>query len=225
MTETDLAVLAPDLERVDLNVRFQLEYPHRAIPYIYFLETGLASMVALTDRKSQVEVGIVGREGMSGLAAIFGDDRTPHATIMQTPGQAYRLPSERMRSAINASLSLRTLLISYAHAFMIQITYTALAAAEADVNHRVARCLLMAGDRLGHDLPLTHEFLSDMLNVRRAGVTVALHNLENQRMIRTGRGRVEITDRAGLESFTGHLYGVPENEYARLIKSSQQAFG
>jgi CRP-like cAMP-binding protein len=218
MTQADLGRLEPHLERVDLPVRFQLEHPHRTIPYIYFVETGLASVVAPTDRGRQVEVGIVGREGMTGLAVIFGDHRTPNATLMQTPGQAYRLPSDRMRTAIEASLSLRKLLISYAHAFMIQITYTALAAAEADVNHRVARCLLMAEDRLGYDLSLTHEYLSVMLNVRRAGVTGALQYLENLTLIRTRRGHVEITDRTGLERFTGRLYGVPENEYARLIK-------
>lgn len=220
MAQGDLSRLAPDLEYVALNVRFQLEQANRAIPHVYFVESGLASVSAYSDRDNHVEVGIVGREGMSGLPIIFGDDRSPNATFMQTRGEAYRISSERMRSVIQESLSLRKLLISYAHAFMIQVTYTALAAAEADVNHRVARCLLMAGDRLGQNLPLTHEFLSDMLNVRRAGVTVALQTLEGQGMIRTRRGHVEIKDRTGLERFTGRLYGIPESEYARLVKSS-----
>jgi CRP-like cAMP-binding protein len=223
MTQSDFGCIASALERVELNARFQLEHPNRTIPYIYFVESGLASVVAFSDRNSHVEVGIVGREGMSGIPIIFGDDRSPNAVVMQTPGEAFRLPVDAMRRAIQESLSLRQLLISYAHAFMIQITYTALAAAEADINHRVARCLLMVEDRLGQILPLTHDFLSGMLNVRRAGVTVALQTLESQGMIRTSRGQVEITDRNGLERFTGRLYGVPESEYARLIRSPQAA--
>ncbi len=106
----------------------------------------------------------------------------------------------------------------YAQAFLIQTVQTALANGTAKIEERLSRWILMSHDRVGHnDLPLTHEFLSIMLAVRRPGVTDALHQLEGRGLIRATRGQITVVDRAGLIRVAEGSYGVPEAEYQRLL--------
>ena len=110
------------------------------------------------------------------------------------------------------------LLLQFAHAFIVQAAYTALANARSKLEERLARWLLMAHDRAdGDEIPLTHEILALMLGVRRPGVTLALSILVRQGLIRTSRGFIFITDRRGLEKSSNGAYGVPEAEFHRLF--------
>jgi CRP-like cAMP-binding protein len=110
------------------------------------------------------------------------------------------------------------LLLRYVQVFMVQTAHTAICNARGRLDARLARWLLMAHDRVRDEtLPLTHEFLSLMLGVRRAGVTEALHSLESQRLIYTGMRKVTIRNRKGLERVAGTSYGMPEAEFRRLI--------
>jgi hypothetical protein len=119
------------------------------------------------------------------------------------------------------SPELRNVLLRYSQAFMIQTAHTALANGRAKLEERLARWLLMAHDRVnGDEVPLVHEFLALMLGVRRAGVTVALHMLEGQALIRASRGKIVVLDRQGLEEAANGLYGVPEREYERLMANN-----
>ena len=116
------------------------------------------------------------------------------------------------------SPSLRASLLKFVHAFMIQTTHTAVVNACAKLDQRLARWILMADDRVdGSRLPLTHEFLSLMLGVRRAGVTEALHALERKGLISSSRGALLVPTRKGIERSAGGTYGVPEKELRRLI--------
>jgi CRP-like cAMP-binding protein len=121
---------------------------------------------------------------------------------------------------MEASPSLRRLLVHYAHTVWVQTAHTALSNGRFTTNERLARWILMSHDRLdGDDVPLTHEFLALMLGVRRAGVTTSLHILEGEHMIRATRGNITVRDRAKLLAMAGDSYGVPEAEYHRIIGS------
>ena len=152
------------------------------------------------------------------MPVIFGDHRSPHQVFIQVPGNGYRLAASALREAMQKSTTLQPLLLKYAQAFMIQSTHTAIANARGSIEQRLARWVLMAQDRIaGNELPLTHEFLSMMLAVRRPGVTEALHELAQRGLIRHHRGTITVTDREGLIEKAHALYGVPEAEYRRLL--------
>jgi CRP-like cAMP-binding protein len=212
LSAADMALLKRDLEPVELPLRYVLEEANKPIKHSYFIEYGLASIVAANGHK-RLEVGLIGCEGMTGLPIVLGNDRSPHQTFMQVPGNGRRIAGDKLREAIAQSRSLERPLLSFAHAFMNQTANTALSNGTATLEERLARWLLMANDRLrGDEVPLTHEFLSLMLGVRRAGVTVALHYLEQRAIIRLARKQIVITDRKGLEAAANGTYHKPEKQ-------------
>ena len=218
LSTDDFDLVGPHLESVTLGLRNSLERPNRRIDAVYFPEAGFASVVAVQSKGKQVEVGLIGREGMTGLPIVLGNHRSPHATYIQAPGTGKCIPATELRKATQTSLSLRDLLLKFVQAFGVQTTHTAVSNAQSRLDVRLARWLLMAHDRIGDDtLPLTHEFLSLMLGVRRAGVTETLHVLRERGLISYGRGQIAVKDRKGLERAAGEAYGVPEAEYRRLI--------
>jgi CRP-like cAMP-binding protein len=218
LANDDFALLEPHLESVTLGLRKNLERPDRRISAVYFPEAGIASVVAVQTNGKQVEVGLIGREGMTGLPIVLGNHRSPHATYVQVSGKGKCIPATELRTAIQTSLSLRDSLLKFVQAFGVQTTHTAICNAQSRLDVRLARWLLMAHDRIGNDtIPLTHEFLSLMLGVRRPGVTEALHALRKQGLISYGRGQIVVKDRKGMEHAAGEAYGTPEVEYRRLI--------
>jgi CRP-like cAMP-binding protein len=218
ISDDDLALLQPHLEPMALKRGDVLIQPNQPIAHIFFPEDSIGSVVANTPEGRRIEVGIFGREGMSGTSVLLGSDRTTHESLIQVPGSALRIGTEELRRAIHQSPSLHQHLLRYVEAFQVQVSHTALSHGSYTLEQRLARWLLMCRDRLdGDDLPLVHEFLSLMLGVQRSGVTLALHMLEAGDMIRAKRGRITITDRGKLEDVAGGSYGVPEAEYRRLI--------
>lgn len=218
MSPTDLALLLPHLQLVAMPLLMEMERPNRRIETVYFMEAGIASVVAVRPDKTKVEVGLIGPEGMSGTAVILGGDQSPHSTYIQAAGEGRRIAADELREAMKASESLRTLLLKFVQVFMVQTAHTAIANARAHIDQRLARWLLMAHDRTGDNtLPLTHEFLSLMLGVRRAGVTMALQSLKRQKLIDSGRNQIVILNRKGIERTAGGSYGIPEKEFRRLV--------
>ena len=214
----DFDLLEPHLKSVSLELRKSLEKPNRRIESVYFPEGGFASVVAIQSNGKETEVGLIGREGMTGLPIVLGDDRSPHATYIQAPGKGRCIAAAELRQATRTSPSLRDSLLKFVQAFSVQTAHTAICNVQSRLDIRLARWLLMAHDRIGEEtLPITHEFLSLMLGVRRAGVTEALHTLREQGLIAYGRGQVTVEDRKGMERKAGPTYGVPEAEYRRLI--------
>ncbi|MFZ0851556.1 MAG: Crp/Fnr family transcriptional regulator [Hyphomicrobiaceae bacterium] len=214
----ELALLEPHLERVALPLRKQLETRSRRIEHAYFIEDGIASVVANGTRDDSIEVGLIGAEGMTAIAVILGAERAPHATFMQVAGSGLRLPSDALRQAMEQSAVLHRTLTRYAHTFFVQTTYTALTNGRSKVEERLARWLLMAHDRIaGDELPLTHEFLAIMLGVRRSGVTTALLTLKEAELIEYRRGLIRITNREGLKKAANGAYGGPEAEFEKLF--------
>jgi CRP-like cAMP-binding protein len=218
LSSDDLSLLQPFLEPVALHVGDALVEPNKPIGHVDFIEQGIVSVVAISQGDKRIEIATLGREGMTGLPLIHDLDRSPHLTFIQVEGSALRIGAEDLQAAMAASPSLRTLLMRYAHTVWIQTAQTALANGRYTVNERLARWILMSHDRLdGDDVPLTHEFLALMLGVRRAGVTVSLHFLEGEHMIKSTRGHIRVIDRAKLEAAAKDSYGLPEAEYERVI--------
>lgn len=216
----DFSLLEPDLKLVPMELRKRLEEPNKPIRYVYFMEEGIASVVAIAHGK-EVEVGLIGREGMSGATLLLGGDRSPLSTYIQVAGQAYRLPASKLREAIGVSPTLRGVLLKFVQTFLTQTAHTAISNAQANIEQRLARWLLMADDRVdAHHLRLTHEFLALMLAVRRPGVTVALQIFEGEKLISARRGEIVVINRKGLERRAGEFYGHPETHYRRLFASS-----
>jgi CRP-like cAMP-binding protein len=220
LSPADRGILQSYLQPHSLELRFTLEVPNKPISHVYFIEEGIASVVAVGEQQ-RIEIGIIGPEGMSGLTVVMGNHRSPHHTYMQAAGSALRIGVPDLREAMDASTSMRVQFLKYAQAFMIQTAHTAIANGRANVTQRLARWILMSHDRLaGNRLPLTHEFLSLMLGVRRAGVTEAVHTLVGKKLVSAQRGSITVLDRKGLEKIAGGYYGLPEAELKRLTRVS-----
>ncbi len=220
LSSADFDLLSPNLERVQLKLRQRLEISNRRIREVYFIESGIASVVARTSENAdhRTEVGLIGNEGMTGRAIVLGVDRTPDETFVQAKGAALSIEVDALRAVMVQSRTMMACFLAYAHAFAVQSSQTALANARGRIEERLCRWLLMARDRLPNDdLFITHEFMSLMLGVRRAGVTIALQHLQAASLIETSRGCIKILDRAGLERKSRGFYGVPESEFQRLF--------
>jgi CRP-like cAMP-binding protein len=218
LSPQDFALLQPHLEPVSVSRGDVIAEANRPIERIHFPEHGIASIVADTSDSRRLEVGIYGREGMSGTAVLLGSDRTPHENFYQVAGSAMVLPTDDLRRALGQSQSLQALLLRYVEALQIQTAYTALSNGSSTIEERLARWLLMCRDRTDDDeLPLTHEFLGIMLGVRRSSVTLAIQVLEGAKVIQARRGHLKLLDRAKLREIAGDSYGRPEAEYERLI--------
>jgi len=188
--------------------------------FAYFIEDGVASVIADIDGKMAVELGIIGSEGMVGLSLVYGDRAPPYVTVMQVEGNALRVPADDLIRAMAEDEKTRLVLLRFANAFSIQVATTALANGRNKLEERLARWLLMVGDRAGTTFAITHEFISVMLGVRRSGVTVAVQVLEGRGLIRASRGSITILNRDGLRAAANGAYGFAEAHYARLLETT-----
>lgn len=219
LPEEERGHVVPHLERVPLSVGQMIELPNQSIEHVYFPDSGIASLIATDGASRKMEAGPFGYEGMSGIPVLMHSDRSPYGTLVQVAGISHRMEAERLRQLIHDRPALRRLLLRYALAFAIQTTQTGLSAAFGVLEQRLARWLLMIHDRVeGDELTLTHDFIALMLAVRRPGVTLTIHELEGRALIRSTRGHLVVRDRRGLEQLCGRFYGVPEAEYARLVR-------
>ncbi len=215
-----LAKVEPCLTRVSLATREVLERPNEPIEYVYFFETALGSTVARhsDNATDAIEVGICGVEGVSGVSLINQAESSPFSSFVQIPGFAFRMSAGDLKSLCDAEPEMNRTLLRFAHCQAVQVGYTAFANGRRSVLERMSRWILMCHDRVASDsLELTHEFLSLMLGVRRAGITTDMHVLEGEHAVTNKRGRIIVRERARLEEFAGDCYGDPEAEYERLI--------
>jgi CRP-like cAMP-binding protein len=213
-----MLLLEPHMQLVDLPLRMRLEPPNTPVESCFFLSEGIASVVATGKSGQNIEVGLIGREGVTGTAAILGDTQSPNSVFMQVPGRGHQISARDLKEAMRNSEGLSGVLTKFVHSLMIQKSQTALVNGKGKIDARLARWLLMAHDRVeGPRFPVTHEFLALMLGVRRPGVTNALHVLEGNGLIRSKRNEVIILDRPGLEDAADWCYGVAEAEYHRIF--------
>lgn len=215
----ELALLAPHLEYLELKRRQLLYDVDRPIEHVYFIERGIASVLSVVKTGSAVETATIGFDGMIGMAVFHGVDSTPEQAMTQVPGAAHRIEAGAFRALLPRLPALDALL----HRFSV-FMFT-LAAQNSGCNRmhaveqRCARWLLIVRDRMDtDDVGLTHDFISQMLGVRRASVTDTLAALERRALIRTGRSKVTILDRAGLEAIACECYRIITATSERLLE-------
>ena len=219
LSSRDAGLLEPHLDYLELPLGRQLELAGKVVDFIYFPENGIASTTYDEGGEAhRIEIGLVGREGLTGSSVILADGRSPNGTVMQVGGEGYRVGTAEFLEAMRQSATFQRKALNFMHVMFIQASQTALANRRASLEERLARWLLMSSDRLDSPvLNLTNKFLSIMLGVRRAGVTEALQSLEGIGMIKAKRIHITILDRPALIRLANVYYGVPEREYERLL--------
>nr|WP_276082206.1 Crp/Fnr family transcriptional regulator [Methylobacterium sp. GC_Met_2] len=221
LSPDDFALLEPHLQVMVTELRQPLIRSNTPIKQLFFPEVGFGSVTTQGSGK-QVEVGVIGREGLIGASPILlGTDRTPHEMFVQNAGEMLGIATEALCAAVDQSASLRKLLLRSIQVQLLQTAQTAFVNASQTIDVRLARWLLMCRDRVdSDDLQITHEFLSIMLGVQRSSTTLAIQALEGHRLIQARRGRITIRDRQTLEAVADGGYGLPEAEFTRLIEGA-----
>jgi len=212
------AQLSPHLEVTTLSYKQSLYEAQKPIDYVYFLETGVASLVNTMRNGDAAEVGTIGNEGFVGLPVMFGDRLAPTSVYIQVAGAGHRMRAAAFWKELERSDALRIQTLRYAHAFFNQVAQSAACAHFHALENRCCRWLLMTYDRMQADeFVLTQEFLAMMLGVRRSGVTIAAGALQRAGIIKYVRGRVTILDRQALMERSCECYRVSKDEFDRLL--------
>jgi CRP-like cAMP-binding protein len=218
LAPSDFIRLSSLLEPVSLEFGDRLEEAGQVVGHIYFPGPGAASVIASTPDGRRLEVGMIGPEGMSGLALLQGTVWAAHDILVQIPFRAQRIRADDLSRLLSESPALHATFLKFAHAFFVQVSQTALCNGHYTIEQRLSRWILMCHDRADReDLPLTHEYLSAMLGVRRAGITTALRSLERAGAVGVKRGSISVRDRDALVAIAGGAYGASEAEYERLF--------
>lgn len=204
---------------VPLRLKQDLVEAGEPISYAWFPQSGMLSIVNdMDDGKTTIEVGVIGREGVAGLPLFHGRNTQPLRIVVQVAGEATRIPAAAFERAIEASPRLRTALHTYTLALMNQAGQQVACNRLHSLEQRCARWLLTTHDHMdAEELPLTQELLAVMLGVRRPGVTVAAQTLQEAGLIRYRRGRIQITDRRGLEKIACECYRRIRDGYEDLL--------
>ena len=220
LSRKDFKRLFPHLEQVDLPFADVLYEPGDVIEYVYFPNNSIVSLLSTVEDRSTLEVGIIGNEGMVGTSVLLGVPTSPYRALVQGEGSAMRMDAALLRKEVSADGSLQRLLHRHTHALMTQIAQSAACNRFHVVEARLSRWLLMTHDRIGSDeFRLTQQFLSDMLGVRREGVTNAATILQRKELITYSRGHITILNRAGLEAAACKCYGIIRAEYDSFLSA------
>ena len=214
----DFDCLRPYLTRVPLRQRQLLQEPHLPMTHAYFPEQGVASLLLKPRGEGVLEMAVIARMGIIGVPIILGTMRSPHRCVVVIPGEALRISAGDLQRAMGECEGLRHRLLAFVQAVMIQNSHVAACNTRHRLEHRLARWLLVARDRIDDDqLPITHELLGKMLGVRRAGITVALGVLEKAGIVQGCRGCVTILDRERLREASCGCHRAISAEYDRLL--------
>jgi CRP-like cAMP-binding protein len=218
LTAEEQLSLLPHLERMDLPIKYPFYEPNQPISHVYFLVGGVGSLLMLGQHGEAVEVSTVGNEGMIGLPVFLGADSTPGMAFMQVPDAGLRMPVTAFRQQVTPGTRLHLLLRRYTQTLMVQMAQGVACNRLHTIEQRAARWLLQTRDRVGaNTFPLTHEFLAQMLGVRRAGVSEVAAALQADGLITYTRGIMTILDHAGLERHACECYHIIQDELARML--------
>lgn len=221
-----LAALSPDvqarlfpyLELAELPLRSLMYESGRPMRHVYFPTDSIISMQYLMESGASTAISVVGNEGLLGINLFMGGESTPTRSLVQSGGYAYRLPRARVQSEFRRHGELLLLMLRYTQALITQIAQTAVCNRHHTIEQQLCRWLLLTLDRVpGNTLTMTHEFISDMLGVRRAGVTKAAQALEDAGVISYRRGLIEVLDRPRLEALSCECYRVVRKETDLLL--------
>lgn len=218
LPEKDYRRLHRHLERIPLTYRQSLYRAHRPLGFVYFIETGVGSLVNTMANGEAAEVGTIGNEGVVGLPLLLGDDRAPTSVYVQVPGEGLRMEASVFSAELARSATMRAVMLRYTHALFNQVAQSAACNHFHSLQQRCCRWMLMTHDRMESDeFLLTQEFLAMMLGVQRTGVSKAAAALQSAGLIRYRRGVVTVLDRRGLRQRSCECYGVSKREFDRLL--------
>jgi CRP-like cAMP-binding protein len=210
--------IRPLLEPMQVKVMDIYAEPGDPVKHVYFPGSSVISLMRKTKEGALVENGTIGREGMAGLEIVQGVDWALSITAGEVPGDALRMSAREFGALLPELPQLELLLRRYGAYFLSQVAQTLTCNSMHPVEQRCARWLLMTQDRVGAEsFLLTHEVLSQMLAVRRAGVTESAVALQRAGYIKYSRGNVRVLDRAGLESAACECYGIVRKHRDRLL--------
>jgi len=201
LSEAEFHIFQNHLVRVPLNFGSVIYEPSATIDDVYFPESGIVSLLSPVDKNSSLELGLVGNEGFAGLPVFLGVKQSQYRAVVQGSGSALRISVGEFLGVCENNKNLSFVLRQYIHSFISQISRSAACNRFHSIDERMARWLLMTHDRMQVDeFQITHEFLSNMLGVRREAVSRAAGELQRKGIIRYSRGKLTVSDRAGLEN-------------------------
>jgi CRP-like cAMP-binding protein len=210
--------LLASMRLVTLELRHVVIENRAPMPYVYFPTQSVVSQVVCTASGDQIEVTVIGNDGMVGLSVLLGDQVAPVRFVVLVPGAAYRMSAEVLQTETRRDGPLRRVLFRYLSACLRQLAQGVACSGLHPITQRCARWLLTTHDRAqGNTFPMTHEFLSTMLGVRRSSVSEILHPLARKGLIRNGRGEITILDPAGLEALSCECYRTIKEDLDRLL--------
>ena len=210
--------VAGHLEPVSLALGKVLYESGDKLDYVYFPTTAIVSLLYIMENGATAEIGVVGNDGVLGIALFMGGDTTPNRAVIQSAGEAFKMSSRDLKAEFTLGLTFHNLLLRYTQALITQISQTAVCNRLHTVEQQLCRWLLLSHDRLdSNKLVMTHDLISNMLGVRREGVTLAAQKLSALGLIKNVRGTMTILNRQGLENAVCECYKVVNNEYNRLL--------
>jgi CRP-like cAMP-binding protein len=210
--------ILPYLEHVTFPLGEPIYEAGRQLKHVYFPTTSIISLLYTMENGASAEIGVVGNEGVVGIALFMGGETAPNRAIVQSAGDAFMMKAKALQNEFTRAGNFQLLLLRYTQALITQISQTAVCNRLHPIEQQLCRWLLLSHDRLQSDeLKMTQELIANMLGVRREGVTYAAGHLQAEGLIKYARGRITILDRKGLEATVCECYHVVKAEYDRLL--------
>lgn len=210
--------LFPHLELVPLPLRAVLYESRRPMRHVYFPTDSIISLQYLLENGTSTALSVVGNEGLLGITLFMGGEGASSRSLVQSAGHAYRLPRKRVKEEFNRHGQLLLLMLRYTQALITQVSQTAVCNRHHSIEQQLCRWLLLSMDRLSHNkLTMTHEFIANMLGVRRESISHAAFRLQELGVILYKRGLIEVVDRPKLEAISCECYSVVKNETDTLL--------
>jgi CRP-like cAMP-binding protein len=212
--------LRPKLREINFHIGETVYLPEQKMDYAYFVNSGIVSWLAAVENGNTVEAGVIGPEGIAGVAIVLGANSTPNQGLAQSEVRASRIAAKDLIPEFRQNGKLSEMILRFVQSMFTQVAQTAACNRLHTLDQRLARWLLTTHDRISESkLPLTQEFLSRMLGVRRAGVSVAANSLRQQGVIDYHRGDIVIVDRPGVEGLSCECYKIVKQEYDDYLAS------
>ncbi len=223
----EFARLKSKLEFVSFKLGDVIYESGDKMDYVYFPTTAIVSMLYVMENGATAEIGVIGNDGLIGNALFLGGNTTTSRAIIQSVGDAFKMKAADAKAEFKLAGRFQEMMLRFTQALMTQISQTAVCNRLHPVEKQLCRWLLLSHDRLdSNDLVMTHDLISNMLGVRREGVTLAAQKLARRKLIKNVRGTISIIDRKGLEEAVCECYEVVNNEYNRLLgRGMSRTFG
>lgn len=216
----EYARILPALTRVSLKAGQVLSEPGGVMPWAYFLDDAIVSILFLAEEGMSIEVSLVGNEGVIGVPIVLRSHAAPYRIVVQTPGVAWRMKADALRKEFDRCGSLHESLLHYVHTLVVQLSQSSVCNRFHTTRQRLSRWLLASQDRArSNEVKSTQEFLSQLLGVNRGSASQAASALQKAGLIRYRRGRITILDRSGLEAAACECYRVIRWEFNRYFRA------